>query len=148
MAQLYDGTDFELLVDGVALNCRIQFSMNEFLETTESQISGSWERFRPNNQGLELRASGIDLGAYNHLKSIKSTSTTVTFRLATSDGEIVELGSGWITELGKSQTEGGETNFNMTIVAIGPVENTTQLSFLLLENGDYILLENGDRIKN
>lgn len=148
MAQLYDGADFELLVDGVSLNCHINFSMGEFLETVVSQPAGSWEQFRAANQGLELTASGIDLGAYAHLKSIRNTSTPVTFRLATTDGEIVQLGTGWITELGRREAEGGETEFFVTIVATSPVENVTEFSFLLLESGDYILLENGDRIKN
>lgn len=148
MPQLYDGADFRLTVNGEVLDCRVTFSMPESTEMVQSQTDDGWQRFRPNNQGLQVNVSGIDLGAWEYLKSQKNIGIPVAFRLQTNDGEIVELGTGWISDLSRIVSEGKDTEFNATIVAIGPVENTTQFSFLLLEDGDYVLLESGDRIKN
>ena len=148
MAQLYDGRDFSLRINGQILNCRISFALPESVEVETSQRAGSWDRVRPNNQGVELDVTGLDFGAWAYLKSIKSIVTPISFDLVTNDGEISEQGLGWIVELTRGQTEGGDTNFSARIVATGLVENTTEFSYLLLENGDYILLEDAGRIKN
>lgn len=149
MAQLYDGADFTLTIDGLQLNCvsRVGISENMDFLPGVRELQG-FTTSRDNLQSYQLDVDGTDDGAYSYLYPYYSGRTYFNFTYGSNDGEIVDKGIGFIKEITRSSDENGDQTFAATIIAFGVVENTTELSFLLLEDGDYILLEDASRIKN
>lgn len=146
--EFYSGDEIRAEINGEALACETGIFISESLEVLESQKAQSWENSRMGNQGYNFSIVGLDFGAFTTLKALRDNLVPITFVLRTSDGEIADQGAAWITSISRTVAEGADDRFTADFEALGQVENTTLVNYLLTEAGDFLLLEDGGKIKN
>lgn len=124
---------------------------SELLETTTRQNNG-WSTSIPTKQsynidfeGIQILTFGVDGDAtklsYDKLKVLKRERTQVEWKIEDADLRFIDVGSGYIIEIGEGNEVGGVLTFSGKIVGFGmPVASSTP-GLYLFEDGEPFVFE-------
>lgn len=119
---IYDGADLTLLIDGATPDCLENVSLNETISfEPDARDADGWDTFRPNLQEFTINLSGQNEGGYAVLLAIKRSFSRIGWQINTTDANITNSGSGYITEISRSEPADGNQTFNATIRGYGAI---------------------------
>lgn len=120
-----------ILISGVwtPIGCLTSNGMEESVEFLPSTVrdSGGWRTIRPTNQSYSIDFAGIQYNtdgdltkiSYDRLKELKRNRTLIQWKLEALDSLLIDLGYGYITDIGEQAPTGELLSFEGTIQGYG-----------------------------
>lgn len=125
---------------------------SETIETTTRENFG-WRTEYPTIQSYNINFDGIQILttgvsgddtklSYDRIKLMKRNRERIEWKIEDSDLRFIDIGEGYITEIGEENEVGGVLTFSGKIVGFGmPVASSTP-GLYLFENGEPFVFEN------
>lgn len=128
---------------------------NGFQETTETvdtttRASGGWKTSIPATQSFNITFEGIreladsTILSYNDIRTLKRNRTRIEWGLS-EEGNIVDEGFGYLTEISETAAIGEFISFSGNILGYG-VPVTVEVTGDLFQDGNSMLFQDGNSI--
>ncbi len=146
---VYKAEDFRLLLDGLVVECLTGITLSENTDVKQRFVGEvEWKVLVGDLQGWSVSVSGSGGSGYQQIRDYFRNKNILQLRLESYDGQIIQVGLAIVTEIERQYDTVEDDKWRAILLGVLAVEEITEPTFLLLEDGDYVLLEDGDKILN
>ena len=146
---VYKAEDFRLLLDGLVVECLTGITLSEDTSVKQRFVGAvEWKVLVGDLQGWSVSVSGYGVSGYEQIRDYFRNKNYLQLRLESYDGQIIQVGLAIVTEIERQYDTVEDDKWRAILLGVLAVEEITEPTFLLLEDGDYVLLEDGDKILN
>ena len=146
---VYKAEDFRLLLDGLVVECLTSITLSEDIDVKQRFVGEvEWQVLVGDLQGWSVSVSGYGVPGYEQIRDYFRNKNYLQLRLESYDGQIIQIGLAIVTDIERQYDTVEDDKWRATLLGVLAVEEITEPTFLLLEDGDYVLLEDGDKILN